>query len=200
VVVAPSATAWLAATNAARRRRREVVAFSGPGLPFGDREVKSVAAAWADADVHVGDAAGRRALVKALDSAAVVHVAAHGVHQTENAMFSSLRMADGLLFAHELDRTRRTAEHVVLSACELGLATVRPGDEALGLTSVLLRLGSRSIVAGVARVNDEVAADVMTDYHRRLAGGADSAQALADAIAATHEVAPFVCFGSAWHA
>jgi CHAT domain-containing protein len=115
-------------------------------------------------------------------------------------MFSSLRMADGLLFAHELDRTRRTAEHVVLSACELGLATVRPGDEALGLTSVLLRLGSRSIVAGVARVNDEVAADVMTDYHRRLAGGADSAQALADAIAATHEVAPFVCFGSAWHA
>jgi CHAT domain-containing protein len=132
-------------------------------------------------------------------------VAAHGTHQTENALFSSLRLADGQVFAHELDRTRRAAEHVVLSACELGLATVRPGDEALGLTSVLLRLGTRSVVAGVARVNDEITAAVMAGYHRRLAAGQDSADALAQAIAAAESdagraVAPFVCFGSAWTA
>ena len=86
--------------------------------------------------------------------ARIAHVAAHGVHQTENPLFSSLRLADGPLFAHELDQTARTPDHVVLSACELGLATVRPGDEALGLTSVLLHLGTRSVVAGVARVGD----------------------------------------------
>jgi hypothetical protein len=203
VVVAPSATAWLAAVRARRSRRRRVVVLSGPGVAHADRESKGVAAAWSAADLRTGQAADRRALVTALGGASVVHVAAHGVHNTENAMFSSLRMADGPVFAHELDRTHRTAEHVVLSACELGLATVRPGDEALGLTSVLLRLGTRSVVAGVARVNDEVAAEVMTAYHRALAGGADSAGALAAAVAGTAgagaaEVAPFVCFGSAW--
>ena len=87
------------------------------------------------------------------------------------------------LFAHELDQTARTPDHVVLSACELGLATVRPGDEALGLTSVLLHLGTRCVVAGVARVGDEAAAETMADYHARLAGGADSAAALAAALA-----------------
>jgi CHAT domain-containing protein len=88
----------------------------------------------------------------------------------------------------------------VLSACELGLATIRPGDEGLGLTSVLLRLGTHSVVAGVARVEDEVAARTMIAYHQRLAAGADSAAALAEATTALDgaAAAPFVCFGAAW--
>ena len=86
---------------------------------------------------------------------------------------------------------------MVLSACELGLATVRPGDEALGLTSVLLHLGTRCVVAGVARVGDERAAATMADYHARLAARQDCAEALAGALAGA-EPAPFVCFGAAF--
>ena len=63
----------------------------------------------------------------------------------------------------------RPAPCVVLSACEAGLATVRPGDEGLGLTSVLLHLGSRSVLAGVARVRDDVAARVMAQVHAAMA-------------------------------
>jgi tetratricopeptide (TPR) repeat protein len=200
VVVAPSATAWLTSAKASRRRRGTVHAFAGPGIPTGDREANGVAGVWSSSDAYTGTHADRRTFTKALASASIVHVAAHGVHQTENAMFSSLRLADGLLFAHELDESRRTAEHAVLSACELGLTTVRPGDEALGLTSVLLRLGTRCVVSGVARVGDELAAETMIDYHRRLAAGSDSAAALADAVAAAPGPTPFVCFGSAWTA
>jgi CHAT domain-containing protein len=90
--------------------------------------------------------------------------------------------------------------HVVLSACELGQVTVRPGEEALGLTSVLLQLGVCCVVAGVANVNDDLAADVMIRYHRRLANGSDSATALADAIAESGTIVPFTCFGAAWSA
>jgi len=114
-------------------------------------------------------------------------------------LFSSIRLADGPLFAYELDQNSQAAEHVVLSACELGQATIRPGDEALGLTSVLLHLGTRSVVAGVARVHDEVAAEVMPQYHSLLADGMDSAQALAAVCSQPREFpAPFVCFGSSW--
>jgi CHAT domain-containing protein len=124
-------------------------------------------------------------------------VAAHGQHQVENPLFSSLRLADGPLFAWELDRS---PAHVVLSACELGVATVRPGDEALGLTSVLLHLGTASVVSSVARVGDWIAEQTMAAYHAALASGADPATALADALADATGVdavpAPFVNFGA----
>jgi hypothetical protein len=201
IVVAPSATAWLTAElGSVRRRRPDVAAFAGPNLVRAEEEAAGVAAAWRSGALHVGADAARPVLTRALARADVVHVAAHGTHQTENPLFSSLRLADGVMFAHELDQAARTPQHVVLSACELGLATIRPGDEGLGLTSVLLRLGTHSVVAGVARVEDEVAARTMIAYHQRLAAGADSAAALAEATTALDgaAAAPFVCFGAAW--
>jgi tetratricopeptide (TPR) repeat protein len=199
VVVAPSATAWLAAAAPSRCRRPTVAAFAGPGLARAAEEVNGIGALWPDAAIFTDQVVRRDALVSALTSATVVHVAAHGQHQAENPLFSSIRLADGPVFAYELDQTARAAEHVVLSACELGQATIRPGDEALGLTSVLLHLGTRCVVSGVARVHDDVSAEVMVRYHTLLAEGTDSAQALATACAEQHELpAPFVCFGATW--
>jgi hypothetical protein len=200
VVVSPSATAWLAAGTAtgARGGGQSVVALAGPDLARSDEEVLAIGNLWPKAQVFAGAEGRHSELVSALTSATVVHVAAHGQHQAENPLFSSIRLVDGPLFAYELDQTARAAEHVVLSACELGQATIRAGDEALGLTSVLLRLGTRSVISGVARVHDDVAAEVMTRYHTALAAGTDSAQALATACAESAMPAPFVCFGATW--
>jgi CHAT domain-containing protein len=141
-------------------------------------------------------------LTGAMAEASALHVAAHGLHQPENPLFSSLRMVDGPVFAHELDQRGHAPQHVVLSACEVGLATIRPGDEALGLASVLLNLGTRSVIAGVARVGDVVAEQTMAAYHGKLAAGADSSIALAEALAESDAdvVPPFVNFGAAWAA
>ncbi|MFP5281887.1 MAG: CHAT domain-containing protein, partial [Actinomycetes bacterium] len=137
----------------------------------------------------------------ALSSADIVHVAAHGEHQPQSPMFSSLQMAGGPVFAYEFDQTKQIAPHVVLSACNLGQSTVRAGEEALGLTSVLLHLGTRCVVAGVARLNDDLAAHVMVRYHRRLAAGRDTAEALAEAAESdSGQLAPFQCFGASWSA
>ena len=132
----------------------------------------------------------------------LVHVAAHGTHQADSPLFSSVWLAYGPVFAHELDPDAVRASHVVPSACEVGRWTLRPGDEALGLTSVLLRLGVRSVVASVARVNDKAAAVTMTAYHRELARGTGSAEALAAALAVedSDSPVPFVCFGASWQA
>ena len=193
VVVAPSATAWLAARSSPSKGATHVVALAGPDLARAAHEVTSIAKAWPSTAVET--ISGREALRAALASATVVHVAAHGQHQTENPLFSSIRLEDGPLFAHELDHT---APHVVLSACELGVATIRPGDEALGLTSVLLHLGTRSVVSGVARVGDEAAAEAMIVYHQLLAAGRSSDESLATALARSRAPLPFVCFGASW--
>ena len=127
-----------------------------------------------------------------------MHVAAHGRHQRENPLFSSIRLADGPVVGYDLDRVPDPPQQVVLSACDLGQATARPGDEALGLTRAFLHSGTSTVISGVAKVSDRGAADLMADYHRRLAAGAAPAYALADALAAADEPTPFACFGAGW--
>jgi CHAT domain-containing protein len=66
----------------------------------------------------------------------------------------------------------------------------------LGLTSVLLRLGARAVVAAVAPLSDVVAARVMPRFHAHLRATDDPEAALAVALADEPEPAPLVCFGS----
>jgi CHAT domain-containing protein len=135
-----------------------------------------------------------------LADSAIVHVAAHGIHQDESPLFSSVVMGDGPVFAHEFQRTGIAAEHVVLSSCEVGRTHVRAGDEALGLTASLLATGVRSVVAAVGPVGDEDAHTVMSAYHQVLAQGLDAAEALEIASAGVEEGRLFCAYGADWAA
>ena len=196
VEVAPTAGAWWQRADLEEPLPARVVALAGTEVPAASWEVAQVAATWPGTRVFEGAAATGQSFAENGATATIAHLAAHGHHVAQNPLFSSLDLADGPLFAYELDAAQVPA-HVVLSACELGQATVRPGEESLGLTSVLLQLGARCVVSGVAEVADDLAAEVMVGYHRRLATGSDSAVALADATAAAGRPVPFVCFGAA---
>jgi tetratricopeptide (TPR) repeat protein len=199
VIVNTSATAWIRASTAANTSGpARVVAVAGPELSHADYEAQSVARHWPNSTVVHGQTARRQDLEWALGAATVVHVAAHGRHDADNPLFSTIRLSDGVVYAYELRNDQRLAPHVILSACELGQATIRAGDEAVGLTGVLLRLGARCVVASVAKVHDEHAAATMSSYHESLAKGADTAHALARATESGNEMpSPFVCFGTA---
>ena len=198
VTIAPSASTWLGAHARFVFVPGPVVAVAGPGLRRADAEVDRVAATWPGCQVLRPDQVTVAAFLDSINGAQLVHVAAHGRHQRENPLFSSIRLADGPVVGYDLDRVPDPPQQVVLSACELGQATVRPGDEALGLTRAFLHSGTSTVISGVAKVNDRGAADLMSDYHRRLAAGAAPAYALADALAAADEPMPFACFGAGW--
>jgi tetratricopeptide (TPR) repeat protein len=174
-----------------------VVLAAGPDLDRADDEVRQAAQGWPRATVLTGDRATGPAVLAAMAEADVVHLAAHGVHEAANPLFSAVQLADGPLFGYDLSRAARLPGQVVLSACDLGLATERPGDELLGMTAVLLHGGARCVVAAVARVSDEAAREVTVRYHTGLRRGLAPAQALARAT--EHRLdAPFVCFGNGW--
>ena len=200
-VVTPGAGTWLRGGSRRRPARPHVVALAGPGLHESEKEARGIAATWSGAELLPGDAATTAAARSALSRADVLHVAAHGTHRHDSPLFSSLRLSDGPLYAYELDPDQGMPACVTLSACEAGLATLRPGDEGLGLSHVLLHVGVASVTAGVARVRDDVAAVTMQRVHEEMAAGATSAEALALAQAEGQEgpvPAPFVTFGSAW--
>ena len=195
VTVAPSATAWLAADRADDQDGHTVL-VGGPHLTEAVGEVGGLREHHPNAQVIGTAQATVAGVLSALDGAALAHVAAHGTHEPENALFSHLDLLDGALFAHEITRLRRPPQHVVLAACELALSRIRPGDEALGFAGALLAAGGRTVTAAVTRVGDQAAAGAMADYHRRLAAGAAPATALADAVAVDPFRRPFICLGA----
>lgn len=201
VVAAPSVTAWVrrATTSASKPTVR---ALAGPGLARSREEVDAVTEVWGrhtGADTVTDDSpyAGSADVRAALGSASVVHLAAHGRHVDQSPLFSSLDMADGPVFAHEL-RAPLSAELVVLSACDVGRSRGRPGDEPLGLAAALLSLGVQCVVASTTPVPDDVAATAMVDLHEQLVEGVDVATALRHTAARVPGAEAFCAYGSTW--
>ncbi|MGC5167699.1 CHAT domain-containing protein [Luteimicrobium sp. DT211] len=177
-------------------REPRVLAVAGPGVPHADREAESVARGWARGAALTGAEASTESVRRALADHDVVHLAAHGRHDADNPLFACIELADGPLFAHELDGLHLPRSVVVLSACEVGGSSPGLGGEVLGLTSVLLRLGARAVVASVAPLPDAVAADVMPRLHAELRASDDPEAALAVALSDVDEPVPLVCFSS----
>jgi CHAT domain-containing protein len=97
--------------------------------------------------------------------------------------------------AYDIEQLTTAPRQITLSACDVGRAVVRPGDEILGFTAALLYAGAESVVSSVAQVSHPAAVAVMTHYHHAIAAGVSPARALADASSAD-PLAPFVCFGA----
>ncbi|MEU3646121.1 CHAT domain-containing protein [Lentzea sp. NPDC034063] len=174
---------------------RRGLLVGGPRLLNAEKEIIGISSVHPDARRITGPAATVEAVLHALDGIDFAHLVAHGHHEPGNVLFSCLDLADGPLMAYDLARLKVAPRHVVLSACDVGQANVRAGDEALGFTAALLHSGTSSVIASVARVPDDLAVDVMSSYHRALAAGAEPARALADAATAESRI-PLVCFGA----
>ena len=132
----------------------------------------------------------------------MLHGAGHGDHAAENRLFSTIDLADGPWFGYDVDTLARTPEVVVLSACELGRASVRSAEEAVGMTAAWLHAGARTALSSPALVADDVAGEALARWHQLVAGGAAPAEALA-AVGSEWQARdgaplPFVCFGAGW--
>jgi CHAT domain-containing protein len=198
VTVAPSATIW-SASRACQLGRVEAstrtLLVAGPGNDRGIPEVREIARMTPRSTVLIGPDATASATLKAFAEADLAHVAAHGRHHSDNALFSGLELEGGPLMGYDLQSLARSPAMVVLSSCDLGLHDVRPGDETLGMVTCLLRAGTGTVIASVCRVADDIAMSVMTAYHRLLGQGRAPAAALAHAVP-SDLLASFNCFGA----
>ena len=107
LTVAPSAAAWLRAQANVNRDPGPVVAIAGPGLTRAEEEVAAVAEAWPGCQTLTGSQATGPAVLAAVDGARLVHVAAHGQHQRDSPLFSSIKLFDGPVVGYDLDRLVR---------------------------------------------------------------------------------------------
>jgi tetratricopeptide (TPR) repeat protein len=182
VSVAPSARAWLRASQSGPFGDGRTVLVAGPGLGAASAEVRTLARQYRDATVLAEGTATTARVLAAIDGAGLAHIAAHGRFRADSPMFSSLRLDDGPMTVHDVERLRRAPSRLILPSCESGLLAPAGADELLGLASALLPLGTASIVASVAQVNDAAAAPLMLALHRRLQASGQQPGAVAAAL------------------
>lgn len=202
VVISPSAEMWWRA----RQRKIEgdsILVVGGTDLDVAESEVSAVGALYEGATV-LPPGVGVEEVRLALAGRRVAHIVSHATFQVENPMFSSLRLGDGDLNVYDIERVGQPPATVVLSACDSGYTESAAGDELAGMTSALLSMGTRSVVASVGLVPDSPAtSDFMVEFHRGLADGLEPAQALSRAQAVMLDdtqrftsAASFICVGA----
>ncbi|MGH8914479.1 MAG: CHAT domain-containing protein, partial [Acidimicrobiia bacterium] len=178
VTISPSAELWYRAQLSGAEGAGAVVA-AGPDLAMADVEVRAVARLYPGAGVISSHKATVESVRSRLDGAGTAHVACHSSFQFENPMFSALHLADGDLSVYDIERLTNAPTVVVLSACDSGFTETHPGEELMGLSSALLSMGTRSIVASVGLVPDSGATkDLMVALHRGLVAGESISDAL----------------------
>ncbi len=193
VALAPSASVWLALGERAPEHATSGVLAFAPrtdALPASRREVATIGRL-AGADVLTGTAATEAAFRSAAPTRRVLHLATYGVLNKQNPLFSFVELApggdqDGRLEVHEVFGLHLSADLVVLSACQTGLASgvladVPPGDDWVGLTRAFLHAGAAHVVATLWPVDDWATAALMERFYQGYAGGTDPAGALAAA-------------------
>jgi tetratricopeptide (TPR) repeat protein len=198
LTVPTSATRWLELVDTDQPELSRIGLVAGPRVERAAEEVHRAAAEWQSVDVLQGDDANAAKVGEVAARVDVLHLAGHGTHAGDHPLFSAVELADGPWFGHDIDLLPHTPSVVVLSACELGQVSVLRGEESVGMTAAWLHAGARTVLSSPALVADEVACVALAHWHRLVAAGAAPADALADVVAESDGVVPFLCFGAGW--
>ncbi|HEV7484506.1 MAG TPA: CHAT domain-containing tetratricopeptide repeat protein [Thermoanaerobaculia bacterium] len=137
---------------------------------------------------HLGSDAREALLYDLHGTTDLVHLAAHGIYDAANPLFSRIELSSG--DAHDGNLTVQDilssvdftgVNLVVLSACQSAVGARSGGDEVVGLTRALLYAGTPGVISTLWNIDDAASAELMQEFYRGLAGGTSVADALRQA-------------------
>jgi CHAT domain-containing protein len=168
--LAPSATVWAhcQAQPALPVTAPVVVAVSDPSIPYAAAEAEMLRQVYPQARVLRGPDATWANLQQHAAGADLLHVASHAIFRSDNAAFSALQLADGLVTVNDLAALRLRPVLVMLTGCETGVSRVAPGDELMGLGRALLGAGAATLAVSAWAVHDESAAQWVSTFYSHL--------------------------------
>jgi CHAT domain-containing protein len=166
--------------KAFQRRSRTRSGMSLPRLLSTRREANAILA-WAP-DQEVMKALGFKAsrataLSSEVSQYRIVHIATHGLLDSEHPELSSivLSMVDergqpqnGFLRLHDIYNLNLPAELIVLSACSTALGKDIKGEGLIGLTRGFMYAGAARVVSSLWQVDDEATAELMGLFYQKM--------------------------------
>jgi CHAT domain-containing protein/Flp pilus assembly protein TadD len=156
-------------------------------LPAAQKEAALVANAFTTSPA-LGTQAAESRLYELGGEVDLLHIAAHGIYEPANPLFSRIALApgahhDGNLEVHEiLGAVDLTGVNlVVLSACQTAAGERSGGDEIVGLTRAVLYAGSPGVISTLWQIHDTASAVLMEGFYDHLRKGLPAAEALRQA-------------------
>lgn len=184
-------------------------------LPAVVTELKELEKLFPKGHYYYGEAATERNLKEHVQEMDVLHLAMHGILNTNHPFASSLAftenqdsLEDNFLYAYEISQLDLNASLVVLSACETGYGRFEQGEGVMSLARSFMYAGVPSLVVSLWQVNDASTALIMQGFYKNLKVGLPKDVALAKAKLAYLKIAvgigahpaywaPFVQLGTA---
>jgi hypothetical protein len=182
------------------RDRPETARTASVGIGFADGPLAPIPDAVDEAEAVAAEfgvpaltdtRATRDAVLAALSSARLFHIATHGVHNVAAPAFQCLHAADAPVSAHELLRLDLSdLDLITLSACETALGRFDAADNLRGIPAYLLLRGAAAIVGTLWPVESRTSRDFFTALYRELRGGASRLDAFTAAQRQTRAAHP----------
>jgi CHAT domain-containing protein len=102
----------------------------------------------------------------------IIHIACHGIFNSQNPLESGIKFYDGILTAkYILENLNLKAELITLSACDTGKNKIFVGDEFFGLTRSLFYAGTSSIMASLWPVYSKPTEKLMISFYKNIRSG-----------------------------
>ena len=157
----------------------------------------------------LGEHATKQAVLQALHSASLIHLAAHGhadrgeIALSPNCATNSIpQEEDYLLTMSDISKVKLHAKLVVLSCCHSGRGTFKQ-EGVIGIARAFLASGARSVLVASWAIQDEATEQLMNHFYERLAAGENASESLHQAMkwlrsngfTEPRQWAPFVLMG-----
>ena len=136
--------------------------------------IASTTSNW-DVDTFIGfDANKKNFASHSMNGYRVVHLAAHGVLDSQRPRLSSVLLSqfsadgqsqDGYLRLQDIYSLTLNSDLVVLSGCETALGREIRGEGLVGLTRGFMYAGAKAVVASLWRVDDAATAEFMRHFY-----------------------------------
>ena len=133
----------------------------------------------------LGQQATKREVLKAMDSVALIHIAAHGdAEKGEIALAPSFRIPNGipqeglyLLTMSDIAKMQLRAKLVVLSCCHSARGQTK-AEGAVGIARAFLGSGARSVLVALWALDDKATEQLMNHFYDHLVAGESAGESL----------------------
>ena len=111
----------------------------------------------------------------------LIHFAAHAEANAQRPLESAVILSHGKLYARDVVGIPIHAGLVTISACSSAGTRTYAGEGLVGFAWAFLRAGARAVAAGLWDVSDSSTEQLMDEFYRRMAAGADPVTAMRQA-------------------
>ena len=111
----------------------------------------------------------------------LIHFAAHAEANSQRPLESAVILSHGKLYARDVVGIPIHADLVTISACSSAGTRAYSGEGLVGFAWAFLRAGARAVAAGLWDVSDSSTEQLMSEFYRRMAAGADPVTAMRQA-------------------